>query len=119
MEEGNSHLRTCRRKVAQNRRGFQRSMSSKALRLSGLSCDGKRNVTGAWHERAKPVYGGGERCTRGGGVLVTIFVPDDHPLLQLKEVRGWEVLRVVMVKQWRAAGKNVDARPGQVWPVAW
>jgi Transposase domain (DUF772) len=57
-----------------------------------------------------------QRLARAGEVI-SILVPDDHPLIQLKGVLDWGVLRAVMVKHWRAAGKNVDAGPGQVWPV--
>lgn len=49
--------------------------------------------------------------------LVSIYVSDDHPLLQLKRRLDWEAIRAVMVKHWRKAGKNVDGRPGLPWPV--
>src|SRR5262245_7234755 len=52
------------------------------------------------------------------GELVSIFVPDDHPLLQLKGALDWEAIREVMVKPWRAAGKNVDGGAGPAWPVS-
>jgi len=51
------------------------------------------------------------------GELVSIFVPDDHPLLRLKRALDWEAIQEVMVKHWRAAGKNVDGGRGQQWPV--
>jgi len=51
------------------------------------------------------------------GELVSIFVPDDHPLLQLKGALDWKAIQEVMVKHWRAAGKNVDGGRGQEWPV--
>lgn len=63
-------------------------------------------------------------CTpAGGGALVvqgewvSIFVPDDHPLLCLKRALDWEAITAVMVKHWRAAGKNVDGGCGLRWPV--
>jgi hypothetical protein len=51
------------------------------------------------------------------GELVSIFVPDDHPLLQLKRALDWKAIQEVMVKHWRAAGKNVERGRGQEWPV--
>jgi hypothetical protein len=54
-----------------------------------------------------------EPCFR----LVSIYVSDDHPLLQLKRTLNWEAIRAVMVKHWRKAGKNVDGGPGLPWPV--
>ncbi|MGH9767778.1 MAG: hypothetical protein ACREAB_10130 [Blastocatellia bacterium] len=51
------------------------------------------------------------------GKSVTIFVPDDHQLLQLKRGLDWKAIREVMVKHWRKAGKNVDGLPGLPWPV--
>jgi hypothetical protein len=48
---------------------------------------------------------------------VTIFVPDDHRLLQLKRALNWEAITEVMVKHWRKAGRNVDGGPGLPWPV--
>jgi hypothetical protein len=53
-----------------------------------------------------------------GGKSVTIFVPDDHPLLQLKQALNWKAITEVMVKHWRQAGRNVDGRPGLPWPVS-
>jgi hypothetical protein len=50
--------------------------------------------------------------------LVSIFVPDDHPLLQLHRALDWAAIQAVMVKHWRAAGKNVDGGPGRWWPVS-
>jgi len=49
--------------------------------------------------------------------LVSIYVSDNHPLLQLKRALDWEAIRAVMVKHWRKAGKNVDGGPGLPWPV--
>ena len=49
----------------------------------------------------------------GNGVLVSIFVPDDHPLLQLMRALDWKAITGVMVKYWRKAGKNVDGGPGR------
>lgn len=50
--------------------------------------------------------------------LVSIFVADTHPLLQLKRALDWPALQAVMVRHWRTAGKNVDGRPGLPWPVS-
>jgi len=50
--------------------------------------------------------------------LVSIFVAYNHPLLQLKRALDWQAIQVVMVRHWRAAGKNVDGRPGLPWPVS-
>lgn len=60
--------------------------------------------------------GGGAPAVRGA--WVSIFVPDAHPVLGLKRALDWEAITVVMVKHWRAAGKNVDGGPGLPWPVA-
>jgi hypothetical protein len=49
--------------------------------------------------------------------LVSIFVPDNHPLLRLKGALDWAAITAVMVKYWRQAGKNVDGGPGLPWPV--
>ncbi len=51
------------------------------------------------------------------GAWVSIFVGDDHPLLQLKQALDWDAIQAVMVTHWRAAGKNVDGGPGRPWPV--
>ena len=50
------------------------------------------------------------------GRLVSIFVPDEHRLLQLKRKLDWAAITEVMVKHWRQAGKNVAAGPGLPWP---
>jgi hypothetical protein len=50
--------------------------------------------------------------------LVSIFVADNHPLLQLKRALDWPAIQAVMVRHWRAAGKNVEGRPGLPWPVS-
>lgn len=67
----------------------------------------------------------GNQCTGGGaglpspsGQRVTILVPENHALLQLKRALDWERLGQVMVKHWRAAGKNVDGGRGMPWPVS-
>ena len=60
----------------------------------------------------------GSAAPEAAGVLVSIFVPDDHPLLQLKRTLGWAALTAIMVKRWREAGKNVDGGPGRPWPVS-
>jgi hypothetical protein len=49
---------------------------------------------------------------------VTIFVPDNHPLLRLKEALDWEAITAVMIKHWRKADKNVDGGRGRPWPVS-
>ncbi len=63
-------------------------------------------------------------CTPAGaaapvvsGAWVSIFVGDEHPLLRLKAALDWDALTEVMSQHWRAAGKNVDGRPGRPWPV--
>jgi hypothetical protein len=62
-----------------------------------------------------------QRCCSGlteqSGELVSIFVEYNHPLLQLKRALPWEAITEVMVRHWRAVGKNVDGKPGQAWPV--
>ena len=50
--------------------------------------------------------------------VVSLFVADTHPVLQLKRALDSPALQAVMVRHWRAAGKNVDGRPGLPWPVA-
>ena len=52
------------------------------------------------------------------GEIISIYVNSKHPLLQLKQARPWEAIHEVMVRRWRAAGKNVDGRPGQSWDVS-
>ena len=52
------------------------------------------------------------------GALVTIFVPDDHPLLQLKRAVNWKAITAVMNEHWRKAGKNVAGGRGLPWPVS-
>lgn len=52
------------------------------------------------------------------GVLVSIFVPQDHPLLQLKRALDWAALTQVCVKRWCKAGKNVGGGPGRPWTVS-
>ena len=52
------------------------------------------------------------------GEIISIYVNSNHPLLQLKEALPWEAIHEVMVKRWRAGGKNVDGRPGQSWDVS-
>jgi hypothetical protein len=65
----------------------------------------------------------GDSTLDGGGVpavngaWVSIFVGDDHPMLRLKQALDWAAITEVMVTHWRAAGKNVDGRPGRPWPV--
>jgi len=52
------------------------------------------------------------------GQVVSIFVDNHHPLLQLKRALDWGALTAAMVNRWRKAGKNVDGvGPGQSWPV--
>jgi hypothetical protein len=50
--------------------------------------------------------------------LVSLFVAYNHPLLQLKRALAWPALQAGMVRHWRAAGKNVEGRPGLPWPVS-
>ena len=64
-------------------------------------------------------------CTSGvcpgasaNGETVSIYVPLNHPLLQLKRALPWDALSEVMERQWRRAGKNTDGRPGLPWDVA-
>ena len=59
----------------------------------------------------------GEGAPAGTGAWVSIFVPDDQPLLRLKRALNWEAITAVMVTHWRAASKNVEG-PGLPWPVA-
>ncbi len=47
------------------------------------------------------------------GEVVSIVVDPNHPLLQLKRALPWGDIREVMVRHWRAVGKNVDGKPGQ------
>ena len=49
--------------------------------------------------------------------IVSIYVPHNHPLLQLKRALPWEALFEVMTRHWRRAGKNTDGRPGLAWDV--
>ncbi len=67
-------------------------------------------------ERSDCTPAGGDAPV-GRGTWVSIFVGDEHPLLRLKQALEWEGIKAVMVSHWRRAGKNVDGRPGQVWPV--
>lgn len=50
------------------------------------------------------------------GRMVSIFVPDDHPVMQLWQALDWAVVKAVMIKHWREAGKNLDGGPGLAWP---
>jgi len=52
------------------------------------------------------------------GETVSISVPYNHPLLQLKRALPWDALAEVMGRHWRRAGKNTDGRPGLPWDVA-
>ena len=52
------------------------------------------------------------------GETVSIYVPLNHPLLQLKRALPWDALSAIMERQWRRAGKNTDGRPGLPWDVA-
>lgn len=54
---------------------------------------------------------------RAERVEVKISVPADHPLMKLKAALPWEEITKAMVEAWREAGKNVDGKPGQRWPV--
>src|SRR5918992_2348401 len=64
-------------------------------------------------------------CTSGvcpgasvNGETVSLYVPYNHPLLQLQRALPWEVLYEVMTRHWRRAGKNTDGHPGLPWEVA-
>jgi hypothetical protein len=64
-------------------------------------------------------------CTSGvwpgasaNGETVSIYVPHNHPLLQLKRALPWDALYEVMGRHWRRAGKNTDGRAGLPWDVA-
>jgi len=50
--------------------------------------------------------------------LVSLFVAYNHPLLQLKRALDWQAIQAGLVHHWRAAGKNVEGRPGLPWPVS-
>ena len=60
-----------------------------------------------------------DHCTPGfcpgpteTGVIVSIAVNPNHPLLQLKGALPWEALCEVMTRHWRRAGKNTEGGPG-------
>jgi hypothetical protein len=55
--------------------------------------------------------------TSANGETVSIYVPLNHPVLQLKRALPWDVLSEVMERHWRRAGKNTDGRPGLPWDV--
>jgi hypothetical protein len=64
-------------------------------------------------------------CTSGvcpgasvNGQTVSLYVPYNHPLLQLQRALPWEALSEVMTRHWRRAGKNVDGHPGLAWETA-
>jgi len=64
-------------------------------------------------------------CTSGvcpgasaNGETVSIYVPHNHPLLQLKRALPWDALSEIMTRHWRRAGKNTDGRPGLPWDIA-
>lgn len=50
------------------------------------------------------------------GAMVSIFVPDDHPIIQLKQALDWSQIKEIMTDHWRKAGKNVDGGRGLPWP---
>lgn len=52
------------------------------------------------------------------GEIVSIAVPPNHPLLQLKRALPWEALCEAMTRHWQRAGKNTDGGPGLPWEVA-
>lgn len=56
--------------------------------------------------------------TTENGAIVSIAVPPNHPLLQLKRALPWEALCEVMTRHWRRAGKNTEGGPGLPWDVA-
>jgi hypothetical protein len=53
-----------------------------------------------------------------GFIAVTIEIPLNHPLLQLKRELPWPELEHTCAKHWRAAGKNVDGGQGRPFDVA-
>ena len=66
-----------------------------------------------------------DHCTPGvcpetskKGEIVHLYVDYDHPLFQLNRVLPWERLFEAMNRHWRAAGRNVDGRPGLSWDVS-
>jgi hypothetical protein len=66
-----------------------------------------------------------DHCTSGvcpetseKGQIVSMYVDASHPLLQLKRALPWEALLEVMGRHWKAAGKNLDGRPGLPWDVS-
>jgi hypothetical protein len=61
---------------------------------------------------------GGGGAPAGNGEWVSIFVGDEHPVLRLKQGLDWAAITAEMITHWRAAGKNVDGRPGRPWPVS-
>jgi transposase, IS5 family len=65
----------------------------------------------------KDYTAGGHGLPSERGQRVSLFVSERHPLLQLKGALDWERIGEVMVRYWRAAGKNVDGRPGAAWPI--
>jgi hypothetical protein len=56
--------------------------------------------------------------TTANGVIVSIAVNPNHPLLQLQGALPWEALCEVMTRHWRRAGKNTEGGPGLPWDVA-
>ena len=56
----------------------------------------------------------GSGAPAGSGEWVSLFVPDEHPVLRLKGALDWAAITAVMVTHWRAAGKNVDGGPGRL-----
>ncbi|MBO0860090.1 MAG: hypothetical protein J2P21_16790 [Chloracidobacterium sp.] len=48
--------------------------------------------------------------------MVSIFVPDDYPIIQLKRALDWDEIKSVMNTHWRENGKNVDGGRGLPWP---
>lgn len=67
----------------------------------------------------EPVHSTSGVCpeTSENGETVSIYVDDNHPLLQLKRALPWAALFEVMTRRWAAAGKNTDGRPGLPWDV--
>jgi hypothetical protein len=50
------------------------------------------------------------------GEMVSIFVPDNYPIMQLKRALDWAEIKAVMNKHWRESSKNVDGGRGLAWP---
>ena len=68
-------------------------------------------------EEHRDCTSGGYPDTSANSETVSLHVPLNHPLLQLKRALPWDALSEIMERQWRRAGKNTDGRPGLPWDV--